>query len=388
MKCLLRWAAFASVLTAASVPVQGQDAKLAANSLKYSRDFYAKVHLVAIATLDFGPGGTSQFKYDRYPEGGPERILAGDGSFARAKAKESWLRSDDWGETGKPVDAQTAKRLNNWVGLIEERLNAEPALKFVAKRDEGERETIVFEAPKEGAGEGQNYIFGKYKSEKSDTPPLLSEFSGPMRLGTRQASVKISFSYLVSVKMVEAKDETAAATTKPSAPVPAKANSIGATDPAVKLLDGKLTMVVPTDFARDPDDPKEPKSLARFTRKGGAWGQVLRGTKGLTLEKLPDYLKTRVAEYTKGFNWLPKDTPLTWLRKEIVTIDGRTWADWRYVPMKKGAKGYQDSPLYTRFLTTSYKGQLLEVTFTSNLNTEPELKEEIDRIMDSVHLEK
>jgi len=48
---------------------------------------------------------------------------------------------------------------------------------------------------------------------------------------------------------------------------------------------------------------------------------------------------------------------------------------------------YRNNPVYTRFLTTSYKGQLLEITFTTNLATEPELKEEIDRIMDSVRLE-
>jgi hypothetical protein len=48
---------------------------------------------------------------------------------------------------------------------------------------------------------------------------------------------------------------------------------------------------------------------------------------------------------------------------------------------------YAHSPVYTRFLTTSYKGQLLEINFTTNLTTEPELKEEIDRIMESVRLE-
>jgi hypothetical protein len=98
-------------------------------------------------------------------------------------------------------------------------------------------------------------------------------------------------------------------------------------------------------------------------------------------------LKMRVAEYTKGFNWLPKDSHLEWLKKEIVTIDGRKWADWRYVPMKKGMQDYRNNPVYTRFLTTSYKGQLLEITFTSNLTTDPKLKAEMDHIMDSVHLE-
>jgi hypothetical protein len=106
--------------------LRAQDAKFAADNLKYSRDFYSKVHFVAIAKLDFGPGGKADFKYDRYPNGGPERIQAGDAEFARKDGK-TWLRSNDWGDTGKPVDAQTSKRLNNWVGLIDARLNGEPA---------------------------------------------------------------------------------------------------------------------------------------------------------------------------------------------------------------------------------------------------------------------
>ena len=59
----------------------------------------------------------------------------------------------------------------------------------------------------------------------------------------------------------------------------------------------------------------------------------------------------------------------------------------RFVPVLKGKKDYSHNPVYTRFLTTSYKGQLLEITFTSNQNTAPKVKEEIDHIMDSVHLD-
>jgi hypothetical protein len=55
--------------------------------------------------------------------------------------------------------------------------------------------------------------------------------------------------------------------------------------------------------------------------------------------------------------------------------------------MLKGKKDYSHNPVYTRNLTTSYKGQLLEINFTSNLNADPKVKEEINRIMDSVHLE-
>jgi tetratricopeptide (TPR) repeat protein len=155
----------------------------------------------------------------------------------------------------------------------------------------------------------------------------------------------------------------------------------------VSLLDGKLKLDIPSDFSRDPADPKNSKTLVKFSGPDGAWGEVLRGTHGLTPDKLDGYLKMRVTEYSKGFNSLPKDSHLQWLKKDIVTIDGRKWADWRYLPMLKGTNDYSHSPVYTRFLTTSYKGQLLEITFTSNLNTDPKLKHEIDHIMDSVHLE-
>jgi tetratricopeptide (TPR) repeat protein len=174
-----------------------------------------------------------------------------------------------------------------------------------------------------------------------------------------------------------------------SAPVSSNRDTANSetTGTTVSLLEGKLKLDIPRDFSRDADDPKTPKTLARFSGPEDAWGEVLRGTHGLTPDKLDGYLKMRVAEYSKGFNWLPKDSHLQWLKKDIVAIDGRKWADWRYVPMLKGTKDYSHSPVYTRFLTTSYKGQLLEITFTSNLNTAPELKKEIDHIMDSVHLE-
>jgi hypothetical protein len=361
-----------------------QDAKFAADCLKHSRDVYSRVHLVAITSIGFDASEPVQFKYDRYPDGGPERVQSGDGEFARTKGK-GWLRSNDWGETGKPADAQTTKRLNNWVGLVEGRLNAEPALEFVTKKSEGEREVMIFKEKKEEAGETPRFTFGKYKNDKGDEPPLLSEFSGVMRLGARDAKVTVRFSHLVSVKMniVEAKGGETAKPAAPSSEAAGKSPAGG----VVKFLDGKLTLAVPPDFVREPADPKKPKTLAHFAREGGAWGEVLRGTHGLTPEQLPDYLKKRVAEYSNGYDWLPKDTPLTWLRKEIADIGGRPWADWRYVPMRKGSKDYRNSPIYTRFLTTSYKGQLLEITFTTNLETEPELKQEIDRIMDSMHLD-
>ncbi len=529
-------ASAAALPEAHSAPSASPDAKFAADNLKYSRDFYSKVHLVAIANLSLGSAGTAEFKYDRYPNGGPERIQCGDSEFARKDGK-TWLRSNDWGKTGKPVDPQTSKRLNNWIGLIDARLNGEPAsndpsegatvMKFLGKDDEGEREEFVFEESKEKpkAKSCPHVTFGRYKNAK-DQQVLLSEFSGPVQLGAREAQVKISFSHLVAVQIQDAREKSPSPATEESdenlvnrgiekgkegdldgaiadftraielnpkddAPYYNRAQAkwlkkdgagaiadytraieLGSTNPAaynnrgnaraenndrdgaiadytraielkpdyarayynramvkkengdatgagadfktaekldpelvseesatdskdnrpsgattVSLLDGKLKIDLPADFPRDPHDPKDPKTLAKFSGPDGAWGAVLRGTHGLTPDKLEGYLKMRVAEYSKGFKWLPKDSHLQWLKKQIVTIDGRKWADWRFVPMLKGKKDYSHNPVYTRFLTTSYKGQLLEINFTSNLNTNPEVKQEIDGIMNSVHLE-
>ena len=198
--------------------LRAQDAKFAADNLKYSRDFYSKVHFVAIANLSLGSAGTAEFKYDRYPNGGPERIQCGDDEFARKNGK-TWLKSNDWGETGKPVDAQTSKRLNNWVGLIEARLNGEPTsndpsegatvMKFIGREDQGEREEFVFEESKEKpkAKSYPHISFGRYKSDKEE-PVLLSEFSGPMRLGGHEAQVKISFSHLVAVNIQDVTEKS------------------------------------------------------------------------------------------------------------------------------------------------------------------------------------
>ena len=516
--------------------LRAQDAKFAADNLKYSRDFYSKVHFVAIANLSLGSAGTAEFKYDRYPNDGPERIQCGDDEFARKDGK-TWLKSNDWGETGKPVDAQTSKRLNNWVGLIDARLNGEPTsndpsegatvMKFLGKQDEGEREEFAFEESKEKpkAKSYPHVSFGRFKNAK-DQQVLLSHFSGPMRLGGHDAQVKISFSHLVAVQIQDVTEKSPSPATEESdenlvnrgiekakngdldgamadfdraielnpkddAPYYNRAQAkrlkkdaagaiadytraieLGSQNPAaynnrgnaraenndrdgaiadytrsielkpdyarayynravakqekgdaigakadfktagkldpelasdesatdsksnpssgvttVSLLDGKLKLDLPSDFSRDSEDAKDPKTLAKFSGPDGAWGTVLRGTHGLAPDKLDGYLKMRVAEYSKGFKWLPKDSRLQWLKKDIVTINGRKWADWSFVPILKGKKDYSHNPVYTRNLTTSYKGQLLEINFTSNLNTDPKLKQEIDRIMDSVHLE-
>jgi len=320
---------------------------------------------------------------------------------------------EDWGRTGEPVDKETARKLDGWIKLAEAPLSATPANAKLLNKSEttDSRTQWIFEVPSENPdGVPARFTFRKPSSDKNENV-LLHEFSGPLRLegdkvvsGGASDTVRLGFGYMMRAQQGlevsefvweemqqggEEKDASggkesprlpAGELTKTSSPEPAAGNK-------VTLLDGKLKLEIPSDFSRDPDDPKEPKTIAKFSGPDGAWGTVLRGTHGLTPDRLEGYLKMRVSEYNKGFKWLPKDSHLQWLKKEIVTINGRKWADWSFVPVMKGKKDYTHNPVYTRNLTTSYKGELLEINFTSNLNTSPELKKEIDHIMDSVHLE-
>jgi len=543
--------AVAVLISTASI-VHGQDPKSGAEDIKYSRDVYSKVHMVVIAKLEFEAPPAAEFQYDRYPNGGAERIKSGDGKEYARKDGKTWLESSDWGDTGQPADAETVRRLNNWVSVIDTLLKSEAPLKFVTTKDDGARDEFVFEESGKGKRKAPQWSFGKYKTATNDKPPILDHFTGPMQLGMHDAKVDIKFSYLIAIKMnvVEASPSpgaSGASATPTASPAPGQSPSVGNANPkpsakadsqsqsngpgaelvdrgiekgkkgdlngaiadfdkaikanpnnanhyinrayarrlkkdpagaiadytraieidpksadayynrgnvkaidnkdvdgaiadytlaieadpkyshayynravakkqrgdaagadadfkraaeidpelapptvnTITLLDGKFGIDVPSDFERVPDDPKEPKTLAKFAHngEGGAWGTVLRGTHGLKPEELKAYLDKRVAEYTKGFKWMPKDAHLQWLHKEIVTINGWKWADWSFVPTLKGKQDYRNNPVYTRNLTTSYKGQLLEVNFTTNLTTDPALKDEIDKIIASMHLE-
>ena len=153
----------------------------------------------------------------------------------------------------------------------------------------------------------------------------------------------------------------------------------------VSLLEGKLKLDTTDAFVREKEAKTSKRSIADFKgHKSDSWGTIARGTHGLQPEGLPKYMEKKVAEYTKGLSWLPR---LDWLKKEIVTINGREWADLRFIAPREDAENARDGLMYTRILATSYDGQLLEIMFTSNTDENPALKDKIDQVIESVRLE-
>jgi len=214
----------AAILILILSTLQAQDAQFAANNLKYSRDFYSKVHFVAIASLP------TSFKYDRYPSGGPERIQCDDGTYTRQHAKP-WVHSndkmrrglpvdypernryvmtfalrEDWGRTGEPVDKETARKLDGWVKLAEAAPSTAPANAKLLNKSEttDSRAQWVFETPSENPnGVPARFTFRKPLSDKNENV-LLHEFSGPLRLegdkvvpGGATDTVRFGFGYMM-----------------------------------------------------------------------------------------------------------------------------------------------------------------------------------------------
>ena len=154
----------------------------------------------------------------------------------------------------------------------------------------------------------------------------------------------------------------------------------------VTLLDGKLKLDISSDFSRDPDDPKEPKTVAEFSARTALGERCCaeRMDQRRTSLRVISNARSRVQQ---GLQVDAKGFPHA-LGEERNRHDRRSqMGRLELCSSVKGKEEYSHNPAYTRNLTTSYKGQLLEINFSSNLNTSPELKKEIDHIMDSVHLE-
>jgi tetratricopeptide (TPR) repeat protein len=178
---------------------RAQDAKIVADNLEYSRDFYAGVHVVVIAVAP------ASFAYDRYPDNGPERIRCDQGTFARKHGKP-WLKSNDWGETGQPVSKEISRKFDNWIKLIDAAFNVPAEIKLTKKSEEDGRAQWLFDARSQNPkGSPTRLRFTKPLYDKNESV-LLHGFDGSMRVeGDKVVAaaaanpVKLSFGYLVPV---------------------------------------------------------------------------------------------------------------------------------------------------------------------------------------------
>jgi tetratricopeptide (TPR) repeat protein/DNA-binding beta-propeller fold protein YncE len=178
-----------------------ENAQIVSDNLAYSREYYSGVHFVAIASLP------SSFAYDRYPDNYEERIRCDEGTFARQHPGQPWLKSNDWGRTGSPVDKGTAQKLENWIKLVNAAFVPTPAsVKRGEKSEADGRVEWVFTAPSsDPKGAPTQFTFDKPTFDPNQNA-LLHGFTASLRLqddkvvpGGASDRVRFSFGYLVPI---------------------------------------------------------------------------------------------------------------------------------------------------------------------------------------------
>src|SRR6266480_1293593 len=91
------------LLAVAFYPARADDEAQLSRALQFSREFFAKTHLVAEVTLQPREEASlaTQFSYERRQN--VERIKTELGQVFARKKGGGWLKSDDWGKTGSRV---------------------------------------------------------------------------------------------------------------------------------------------------------------------------------------------------------------------------------------------------------------------------------------------
>ena len=192
-------------LICGSIAFGGQDDARFTAWMQTSRGVFEKNHLIAYVSVESTKtkGRAAECRYDRYPE--LERVQGPNGATYACKKGGSWLESDDWGETGKPVTAGRVSQLNQWRELVDAPLidRGEVATRFVSqsKTKEGNEE-FVFETGrvKEKGSQYPTYTFLKYPNS-AENDAVLYKFSGPIDLDKEPSRLNIRYGYMVAVKM-------------------------------------------------------------------------------------------------------------------------------------------------------------------------------------------
>ncbi len=174
--------------------------------LKYSQEVVAKQHLIVYAEFEARADSDKkiEFRYDHYPE--LERIQKG-GSFVRKKRK-TWVKSDDWGETGKAAPASVTNEFETWIGLLNAPLHnvhqshdksQGGVVPTLMKGDDGAKpDEIVFELRREHS---TATIYPRFAFAPFPGKALIHTFAGPMCLGNERIMAHFRYDFMFQVQM-------------------------------------------------------------------------------------------------------------------------------------------------------------------------------------------
>jgi hypothetical protein len=180
-----------------------------------SRKIFATNHMVVDLQLSSYDNKIppAECHYDRY-FGKVERIQLPDGGTFARKEGAKWLETEDWGESGKPVNSSRSNQLNVFAGYAviplkskgESRDKSQGAtvVRLIDQHTDKEGdEELVFEMGREHQTNVNypTYTFLRYKNANPDDA-VLYKFSGPIySQGGTKVQLDARYGDLIAVKM-------------------------------------------------------------------------------------------------------------------------------------------------------------------------------------------
>lgn len=211
MKSAIYHAAGAVLFATIAQTVHADDAELFYDYLKYSQEIAAKHHLIVQAEFEREAANAKKiaFRYDRYPE--IERMQLPSGATYVRKKAAKWIKSDDWGKTGKPAASAATKDFDGWISLIDAPLKnigetrdksqggVRPTL--VENDEDVKPDEIRFILSRENP---TGFAYPHFGFTRFQDKALLHFYGGAMRYGSERlmASIAYDFMFLVNAEVV------------------------------------------------------------------------------------------------------------------------------------------------------------------------------------------
>ena len=196
-RLLARLSCFAAALLVTTAALADEN-KDVAGALNFTRGYAEKHHLVAAVQMRDRKGKLTAFQYDRVAD--VERLRKDGETFAR-KGSGSWMKSDDWGESGAQVQRDEAEELEQLGDVVEGILKTkdDPALRTWHAADEaksGDGRRHIFKATR-GENGPETYPRLIFEKQGASGPEalLLTEAVGPVFVGGEVMVATIRFAY-------------------------------------------------------------------------------------------------------------------------------------------------------------------------------------------------
>jgi hypothetical protein len=185
----------------------GQEPSLAPDNIEFTKKIVAKFHYVAWVDVEWEENKVTHYQYDHYP--GKERLKTAEGVFVRLDDK-GWGKSDDWGETGTPVEPGLADQLDMDVKIVQVQFaphtdkdasQGGPVWKSIEKTNDKTFIYYTYERSREHPNlDGVYPRFTFMKAEGDiDGQLFLCKSTGQLRSGDRSIPFTVKLDYLVPI---------------------------------------------------------------------------------------------------------------------------------------------------------------------------------------------